>query len=110
VILSFHAPALMVKLANDESKIRDVEVCRGWPSLTPSINGIITGALIHATTNPKSLGKAYSNGCIGTSEPDIWSIYYAAPPGTKVKFRYDLDVRDKNGNIKKLKDIYDRKE
>lgn len=78
------------------------------PSLTPSINGTVTGTLIHATTNPKSLGKAYSNGCIGTSEPDIWSIFYAAPVGTKVRFRYDLEIKDENGLPKKLRDIYHR--
>jgi len=78
------------------------------PSLTPILNGKLSGTLIHATTNPKSLGKAYSHGCIGTSEPDIWSLYYYAPIGTKVKFRYDLNVKDELGNIKKLSDIYYR--
>ncbi len=78
------------------------------PSLTPSINGTITGTLIHATTNPKSLGKAYSNGCIGTSEPDIWSLFYMAPVGTKVRFQYNLEVNDENGMPKKLRDIYFR--
>ncbi len=80
------------------------------PSLTPSINGTVTGTLIHATTNPKSLGKAYSNGCIGTSEPDIWSIFYMAPVGTKVRFQYDLEINDKQGLPKKLRDIYYRAE
>jgi len=80
------------------------------PSLTPTIRGKITGTLIHATTNPKSLGKAYSHGCIGTSEPDIWSIYYYSPPGTKVTFRYDLEVTDSQGSVKKLRDIYYRSE
>jgi len=79
------------------------------PSLQPSLKGEFIGTLIHATTNPKSLGKAYSHGCVGTSEPDIWSIYYYCPPGTKVKFSYDLDVKDEHGNIKKLRDIYYRK-
>ncbi len=80
------------------------------PSLTPTINGTVTGTLIHATTNPKSLGKAYSNGCIGTSEPDIWSIFYAAPVGTKVRLRYDLEIIGKDGLPKKLRDIYFREE
>jgi L,D-transpeptidase ErfK/SrfK len=78
------------------------------PSLQPSLKGKFIGTLIHATTNPKSLGKAYSHGCVGTSEPDIWSIYYYCPPGTKVKFRYDLEVKDEHGNTKRLKDIYYR--
>jgi L,D-transpeptidase ErfK/SrfK len=76
------------------------------PSLTPTINGKITGTLIHATTNPKSLGKASSHGCIGTSEPDIWTIYYYAPVGTKVIFRYDLNVKNEEGTLLKLSDIY----
>lgn len=76
------------------------------PSLEPSINGKFSGTLIHATTNPKSLGKASSHGCVGTSEPDIWSIYYYCPPGTKVNFRYDLEVIDKQGKTIHLKDVY----
>ena len=78
------------------------------PSLTPSINGRVSGTLIHATTNPKSLGKAYSHGCIGTSEPDIWSIFYYSPTGTRVTFRYDLEVKDEHGQIIRLRDIYHR--
>lgn len=80
------------------------------PSLELKINGRITGTLIHPTTNPKTLGKAYSNGCIGTSEQDIWPIYYSAPPGTKVVFRYDLTVKDEHGKTKHLRDIYYRDE
>lgn len=76
------------------------------PSLEPSINGMCFGKIIHGTTNPKSLGKAYSHGCIGTSEPDIWSIYYLCPPGTKVNFRYDLEIKNQNGKILELKDVY----
>ncbi|MEK6480618.1 L,D-transpeptidase [Catalinimonas sp. 4WD22] len=38
------------------------------PFLEPMINHIRQGALIHPTTNPHTLGKAYSNGCIGTEE------------------------------------------
>jgi len=76
------------------------------PSMEPSINGKFVGTLIHATTNPKSLGKAYSHGCVGTSEADIWSIYYLCPPGTKVSFRYDLKINDHNGKPMELKDVY----
>lgn len=76
------------------------------PSLEPTMNGKLVGTLIHATTNPKSLGKAYSHGCIGTSEPDIWSIYYQCPPGTKVNFRYDLNVPGEDGKLRALKDVY----
>jgi L,D-transpeptidase ErfK/SrfK len=76
------------------------------PSLQPSINGKFIGTLIHATTNPMSLGKAYSHGCIGTSEPDIWSIFYYCPPGTKVTFRYDLEIEGPDGKRVQLKDVY----
>lgn len=76
------------------------------PSLEPSINGKFVGTLIHATTNPKSLGKAYSHGCVGTSEPDIWSIYYLCPPGTKVNFHYDLEIKNQHGKTLELKDVY----
>jgi L,D-transpeptidase ErfK/SrfK len=34
------------------------------PWIETEINGVRNGQLIHPTTNPKSLGKAYSNGCI----------------------------------------------
>ncbi|MFK7932100.1 MAG: L,D-transpeptidase family protein, partial [Saprospiraceae bacterium] len=76
------------------------------PWLEPEINGHRYGQLIHPTTNPKTLGKAYSNGCIGTRVGDMWRIYYYAPLGTPVNFRYDLNVEDANGNPIRLKDIY----
>lgn len=78
------------------------------PCLEPAINGIRYGSLIHATTNIRTLGKAYSHGCVGTSEPDAWTIYYNAPLGTKVQFRYNLKAKDENGNPRMLKDIYGR--
>lgn len=77
------------------------------PWIEPEIGGQRHGQLIHPTTNPKSLGKAYSNGCVGTKESDSWYIYYHAPLGTKVNFRYDLDILDKNGDSLHLKNIYD---
>ncbi len=76
------------------------------PFLSPNINGHSWGQLIHPTTNPETLGKAYSNGCIGTSEADAWLIYYNAPIGTKIKIRYDLNVIDQEGNTIELNDIY----
>jgi L,D-transpeptidase ErfK/SrfK len=36
----------------------------------------------------------------------MWTIYYHAPIGTKVKFRYDLDIKGANGNPVHLKDVY----
>ncbi|WP_081988294.1 L,D-transpeptidase [Psychroserpens jangbogonensis] len=76
------------------------------PFIETEINGIRNGQLIHPTTNPVTLGKAYSNGCIGTREADAWMIYYYAPIGTKVKIRYDLNIVDEEGKALVLKDIY----
>jgi L,D-transpeptidase ErfK/SrfK len=76
------------------------------PFLETEINGIRNGQLIHPTTNPISLGKAYSNGCVGTSEADAWVIYYHAPVGTKINIRYDLNTLDESGEKRVLKDIY----
>jgi L,D-transpeptidase ErfK/SrfK len=78
------------------------------PFLEPEINGIRSGALLHPTTNKSTLGKAISNGCIGMSEADAWTLYYHAPLGTPIEFRYDLNVIDENGNSKKLDNIYNR--
>jgi lipoprotein-anchoring transpeptidase ErfK/SrfK len=78
------------------------------PWIETEINGERMGQLIHPTTNPKTLGAAYSNGCIGTKESDIWRIYYYAPIGTPVEVRYDLEVKDETGKTQKLKDIYKR--
>ncbi len=76
------------------------------PWMEPQLDGRRTGHLIHPTSNPKSLGKAYSNGCVGTREGDAWRIYYYAPLGTKVVFRYDLEVVSEQGDTVLLKDIY----
>lgn len=76
------------------------------PFLETKINGVKNGQLIHPTTNPITLGKAYSNGCIGTREADAWVIYYYAPIDTKIKIRYDLMVINENGETKVLEDIY----
>ncbi|MFH6769062.1 L,D-transpeptidase [Gaetbulibacter aquiaggeris] len=76
------------------------------PFLETEINGIRNGQLIHPTTNPITLEKAYSNGCIGTKETDAWVIYYYAPIGTKITIRYDLNIKDSLGEKIVLKDIY----
>lgn len=76
------------------------------PWLEPSLDGQRLGQMIHATTNPKSLGKPYSNGCVGVKEADAWRIYYYAPIGTKVVFRYDLDIVNPQGDTVRLKDVY----
>lgn len=62
------------------------------PFIEAEINGIRYGQLIHPTTNPITLGKAYSNGCIGTNEADAWVIYYYAPINTKITIRYNLKI------------------
>jgi L,D-transpeptidase ErfK/SrfK len=87
---------------DDGKKTRPPQI----PWLEPELNGKRLGQLIHPTTNPKSLGKPYSNGCIGTREADAWRIYYAAPVGTKVVVRYDLEVVNENGDTVQLKDVY----
>lgn len=76
------------------------------PWLEPTINGTQYGQLIHPTTNIGTLGKAYSNGCIGTSEAAAWILYFHAPLGTKVQFRYDLETINEVGDTIQLKDIY----
>ena len=76
------------------------------PFIETEINGVRNGQLIHPTTNPVTLGKAYSNGCIGTREADAWVVYYYAPIHTNIKIRYDLNVLNKEGDTIILKDIY----
>ncbi|MFT6796069.1 MAG: hypothetical protein ACJART_001207 [Maribacter sp.] len=76
------------------------------PWIETEINGIRNGQMIHPTTNPKTLGKAYSNGCIGTKEADAWIIYYHVPLGTKIKIRYDLENYEEGLVISILKNIY----
>ena len=79
------------------------------PWLEPEINGESFGQLIHPTSNEKTLGKAYSNGCIGTGEASMWQIYYYAPVGTKVRISYHLNSLDSAGTAIRLKDIYGKK-
>lgn len=76
------------------------------PWIETEINGVRNGQMIHPTTNPKSLGKAYSNGCIGTKEADAWIIYYYAPLGTKIKIQYDIITYEEGRVVHVLKDIY----
>jgi L,D-transpeptidase ErfK/SrfK len=76
------------------------------PWMEPEIGGRRLGHFIHPTTNPITLGKAYSNGCVGTREGDAWRIYYHSPVGTKLHFRYDLQVVGPDGDTLKLRDVY----
>lgn len=77
------------------------------PWLEPVIAGQRSGALIHPTTNRNTLGRAYSNGCVGTREDDAWTIYYHAPLGTPVHFRYEL-VEVIGGDTIHYDDVYGR--
>jgi L,D-transpeptidase ErfK/SrfK len=86
-----------------------VTACPQIPWLEPEIGKLRQGQLIHPTTNPKTLGKAYSNGCIGMREADAWRVYYHAPLGTAVVFRYDLSIAGPDGEVVQLKDIYNKK-
>lgn len=76
------------------------------PWIETEINGVRNGQMIHPTTNPETLGRAYSNGCIGTKEADAWIIYYHAPLGTKIRIRYDLEIYDEGLVISILRNIY----
>lgn len=76
------------------------------PWIETEINGVRNGQMIHPTTNPNTLGKPYSNGCIGTKEADAWVIYYHAPLGTKIRIRYDLERYEDGLVIALLKNIY----
>lgn len=75
------------------------------PWIEPELDGQRHGQLIHPTTNIATLGKAYSNGCVGLREGDMWVLYYHAPLGTKVVFRYELGM-DLASNTSEIKDIY----
>ena len=79
------------------------------PWIEPEINGIRYGQMIHPTTNLNTLGKAYSNGCIGLRESDAWSVYFYAPLGTKIVVRYDLLIPGPDSTQVRLRDIYAKK-
>lgn len=70
------------------------------------LDGMRYGQMIHPTTNPETLERAYSNGCIGLGEADAWRFYYHAPLGVRVVFRYDLETINANGDTILLPDIY----
>jgi hypothetical protein len=76
------------------------------PWVEVELDGKRYGQMIHPTTNPETLGKAYSNGCIGLGEADAWRFYYYAPLGTTTVFRYDLEVIGASGDTLLLPDIY----
>ena len=79
------------------------------PWLEPALNGFRWGQMIHPTTNSETLGKTYSNGCIGTAEADAWRVYFYAPVGTKVVVRNDRRIISPKNDTIWLKDVYDPK-
>jgi L,D-transpeptidase catalytic domain len=95
-----------IKLEETKRDDRKTTKMPSIPSLEPSINGVRYGSMFHATTNLKTVGKAYSNGCIGLREADMWSVYYYAPVGSRVVLRYDLNVLNQKKDTVRLKDIY----
>jgi len=111
VFAHFRNPRYVNPVNNHEYKVtrRDDDKVTKLPQIPfieTEINGLRYGQLIHPTTNPETLGKAYSNGCIGTKEADAWVIYYYAPIGTKINIRYDLKSINEIGDTITLKDIY----
>ncbi|WP_053976137.1 L,D-transpeptidase [Mangrovimonas xylaniphaga] len=87
----------------DDNKVTKLPLI---PFTETELDGQKYGQMIHPTTNPVTLGKAYSNGCIGTRESDAWIVYYYTPIGTQIQVRYDLKVVNKEGDTLILKDIY----
>jgi len=79
------------------------------PYIETEINGVRNGQMIHPTTNPITLGKAYSNGCIGVSEGDTWIIYYYAEIGTRININYDLNITNNDGEPIICNNIYNYK-
>jgi hypothetical protein len=69
------------------------------------INGIVTGQIIHATTNPETLGHACSSGCVGMSIEDMLDLYGRVKPGTKVLIEYN-PVEYHDGFFYFYSDIY----
>ena len=76
------------------------------PWIEPEINGVRLGQLLHPTTNKETIGKAYSNGCIGFTEGEAWRLYYYAPIGTRLTIRYDLILVNAPGDTVLLPDVY----
>lgn len=91
------------KTYRDDGKLTSLPAI---PWLEPSIEGRRIGQLIHPTTNLETLEKASSNGCIGLRESDAWIVYYYAPLGTKVIFKYELEGRNEEGENVQFKNIY----
>ncbi len=76
------------------------------PWLETELDGRRYGQMLHPTTNPRTLGRAASNGCIGVGEADGWRLYFFAPVGTPVTVRYDLMEIRPGGDTARFDDIY----
>lgn len=72
------------------------------------INGVVTGQIIHATTNSETLGHACSSGCIGLSIEDMLDLYDRVKTGTKVLIEYN-PVEYRDGIFDFYPDIYNYK-
>lgn len=82
--VNLHTGETYVVTRRDDGRITRMPAI---PSLEPEINGRRTGKMIHATTNPVTLGTAYSHGCVGVSEADMWFVYFNVPVGCDVVIR-----------------------
>lgn len=102
--INFNTGATYTQTRGDDEKTTLMPLI---PTLEPEINGICHGQLIHPTTNPNTLGKAYSHGCIGTREGDAWRIYFYARLGMPIRIRYDLNIINENGDTLVLPDVYE---
>lgn len=101
--INFKTGAQYVHTRRDDGKTTLMPLI---PTLEPEINGVCYGQLIHPTTNPNTLGKAYSHGCIGTREGDAWRIFFHIRIGTPIEIRYDLTGIDSNGDTLLFPDVY----
>jgi L,D-transpeptidase catalytic domain len=103
---AFYDPVTGEKFKFTKRDDKKTTVMPQIPWLEPSINGIRYGQMIHPTTNPRTLNKPASNGCIGTGEADAWRVYYFAPIGTKVLVRYELQEVNAQCDTLRYENVY----
>lgn len=101
--INFNTGSAYTQTRRDDNKLTLMPLI---PTIETEINGVCYGQLIHPTTNPNSLGKAYSHGCMGTREGDAWRIYFHSRQGTPIEIRYDLEIIDEQGESIILADVY----
>ena len=68
----------------DSNERHDVSNPLGARALYHYQNGRDTYCRIHGTTDPFSIGKAVSNGCIHMTNDQVVELYDLVPVGTKV--------------------------